>query len=74
MELKLTKTFLSKRPSRGSFTTASGNMVFQEKKYWRLFTSTLLHADLNHLAHDSFYFLGLSFLLNGYFGFLVFPI
>lgn len=94
MEYKLTKTFLSKRPSYRSFVigavalaclifffgadpekfSASGKTVFEQKEYWRLFTSSLLHADLNHLAHNAFFFGGLSALLTNYFGFWVFPV
>lgn len=94
MELRLTKTFLSKRLSSGSFLIsiislgllalffssdpkefyANADLVFNQKQYWRLFTTTLLHADLNHLAHNSFFFIGLSYLLHSYFGFWVFPI
>jgi rhomboid protease GluP len=94
MELKLTKTFLSKRPSRESFImgfiglsilllffsanqetfSANGHLVFEKQEYWRAFTTTLLHADLNHLAHNAFFFTGLAALLNNYFGFWVFPV
>ena len=53
--------------------SANGHLIFQKKEYWRAFTTTLLHADLNHLAHNAFFFAGLSGLLHNYFGFLVFP-
>lgn len=94
MELKLQKTFLSKKPSREStvvafaslfllllfFTfnqdtfSANGYQVFQKKEYWRAFTTTLLHADLEHLAHNAFFFTGLAALLHNYFGLWVFPV
>lgn len=94
MEKKLTKTYLSKRPSSNSFMIAimglsvltmffgadqsnfSGNgyLVFEKKEYWRAFTTTLLHADLNHLAHNAFFFAGLAGLLHNYFGLWVFPV
>lgn len=94
MEMKLTKTFLSKRPSSKSFMIAvmglsvltmffgadqsqfsgNGHLVFEEKEYWRAFTTTLLHADLNHLAHNAFFFAGLAGLLHNYFGLWVFPV
>lgn len=93
MELKLQKTFLSKRPSRQSFITAflglltlllfftfnqknfsaNGYQVFEKHEFWRAFTTTLLHADLDHLAHNAFFFTGLAALLHNYFGFWVFP-
>lgn len=53
--------------------SANGHQVFAKKEYWRLFTTTLLHADLVHLAHNAFFFAGLSALLFHYFGFWVFP-
>jgi rhomboid protease GluP len=92
-EYKLTKTFLSKRPTYESFLaallglacltlffgadpknfSANGYLVFEKKEYWRLITSSLLHSDLTHLAHNSFFMIGLSFLLHTYFGLWVFP-
>jgi rhomboid protease GluP len=94
MELKLSKTYLSRKPSSWSFLvgfiglvvlalffladrnllSANGYLVFEKKEYWRLFTSSLLHADLVHLAHNAFFFAGLSALLFQYFGFWVFPV
>ena len=53
--------------------SANGNQVFEKKEYWRLFTTTLVHADLNHLALNSIAFTILALLLNTYFGALVFP-
>lgn len=94
MELKLNKTFLSRKPSPTSTMvaaislailllffgfnektfSANGYLVFEKHEYWRAFTTTLLHADLNHLAHNAFFFTGLAALLNNYFGFWVFPV
>ena len=94
MDKKLTKTFLSKKPSSQSFMvalmglaaltmffgaeqsqfSANGILVFQKQEYWRAFTTTLLHADLNHLAHNAFFFAGLAGLLHNYFGLWIFPI
>ncbi len=56
------------------FFSANGHLVFEKGEYWRAFTTTLLHADLNHLAHNAFFLLGLSTLLHSYFGFWVFPV
>lgn len=53
---------------------ANGQMVFAEGKYWRAFTTTFVHADYKHLAHNSVFFTGLAILLNNYFGNLVFPV
>lgn len=54
--------------------SASGELVFDQKEYWRAFTTTLLHADLNHLAHNAFFFTGLAALLHNYFGYWIFPV
>lgn len=53
---------------------ASHELVFTQGQYWRAFTSALLHADLTHLSHNAFFFTGLAFILNGYFGPFVFPV
>lgn len=54
--------------------SASGHLVFQEQQYWRAFTTSLLHADFNHLASNAFFFAGLASLLYNYFGFCAFPV
>lgn len=54
--------------------SANGFLVYTKGEYWRAFTTTLLHADLNHLAHNAFFLLGLATLLHNYFGFWVFPV
>lgn len=54
--------------------SANGFLVYEEGEYWRAFTTTLLHADLNHLVHNAFFLLGLATLLHNYFGFWVFPV
>lgn len=70
ISLALMALFFGANPE--SFS-ANGFLVYEEGEYWRAFTTTLLHADLNHLAHNAFFLLGLSTLLHNYFGFWVFP-
>ncbi len=53
---------------------ANGKVVYENGQYWRAFTTSLLHGDLNHIASNSFFFTGLAVLLNTYFGFWVFPV
>jgi rhomboid protease GluP len=48
--------------------------VFGHHQYWRLITGQLVHSDWNHLADNLFSFILLSYLLNGYFGFGIFPL
>jgi rhomboid protease GluP len=54
--------------------TANAVLVFGHHQYWRLFTAPLLHADLEHLTSNALFFAGLAYLLNGYFGFWIFPL
>ena len=52
---------------------ASQSSVFERGEYWRLFTSMLVHADVQHLLANSVVLAVLAFLLYGYYGALVFP-
>ncbi len=52
---------------------ASGERIFQYGENWRLFTTMFVHADLQHLLANAIGFGALSYLLYGYFGFLVYP-
>lgn len=71
ISLALMTLFFGANPE--SFS-ANGFLVYEKGEYWRAFTTTLLHADLNHLAHNAFFLLGLATLLHNYFGFWVFPV
>lgn len=42
-------------------------------EYWKLWTSLFLHQDLGHFLSNLVLFVPFSLLLNGYFGFWVFP-
>jgi rhomboid protease GluP len=55
------------------FLPASREAIFGRSEYWRLFTSILAHADLEHFAANALVFGLLAFLLYGYYGALVFP-
>jgi rhomboid protease GluP len=68
--LSLVLVFMTSRDN----LSANGHLVYGKHQYWRAFTTTLLHADLNHLAHNAFFFTGLAALLHHYFGFFVFPL
>ena len=54
--------------------SATPAQVFAGHEYWRAFTTSLVHADLEHFLANSFFFAGLSYLLYGYFGLWVFPV
>ena len=48
--------------------------VLVEQEYWRLLTTTAIHADLTHFLSNAILFALFTFLLYGYFGFWVFPV
>lgn len=52
---------------------ASGKLVYEDHQYWRALTTSLVHADMNHLGHNLLFFTGLSILLNHYFGWFIYP-
>jgi rhomboid protease GluP len=56
------------------YLSANSSQVFGHHEFWRAFTSPLLHADLEHLTSNALFFAGLAYLLNGYFGFWIFPV
>lgn len=58
----------------GSWLTASREQVIGGHEYWRLFTTIGVHGDLKHFLSNSFFFVGLAFMLNGYFGAVAFPL
>jgi rhomboid protease GluP len=47
--------------------------VFAGHQYWKLFTSILVHADLNHFLSNAFGLFIFGYLLYGYFGGIVYP-
>ena len=61
-------------PSLLNLLAASQHQVVGEQEYWRLLTTTAIHADLTHFLSNSLLFAFFSFLLYGYFGFWVFPV
>ncbi len=53
--------------------SASGSQVFSKHEYWRAFSTTLVHADYNHLMMNSAFFSLFAMLLHAYYGTLIFP-
>ncbi len=53
---------------------ANAIQVFQHFQYWRLWSTLLIHGDLNHLLSNLFLFVILGYFLAGYFGLLFFPL
>ena len=63
-----------RNPSLLNLLAASQHQVVGEQEYWRLLTTTAIHADLTHFLSNTILFAFFSFLLYGYFGFWVFPV
>ena len=61
-------------PSLLNLLAASRHQVVGEQEYWRLLTTTAIHADLTHFLSNTILFAFFTFLLYGYFGFWVFPV
>jgi rhomboid protease GluP len=53
--------------------TASREEIFQSHEYWRLFTTTAMHADAVHFFSNALFFWIFAYFLNGYFGAWIFP-
>lgn len=54
--------------------TASGQQVFGQNEWWRLFTTMLVHADTVHLAVNSIALAILAWLAYGFFGTWIYPV
>ncbi len=54
--------------------SATHKAVFHESQYWRLLSSLLVHSDLRHLLSNSLLLFVFAYLLNGYFGWILFPL
>ncbi len=63
-----------RNPSLLNLLAASRHQVVEEQEYWRLLTTTAIHADLTHFLSNAILFTFFTFLLYGYFGFWVFPV
>lgn len=53
---------------------ATPQKVFQQKQYWRLWTTLFAHGDFGHLFGNALLFFPLAFILTGYFSFWYFPV
>ncbi|AZZ37018.1 rhomboid family intramembrane serine protease [Bdellovibrio sp. qaytius] len=53
--------------------SASRELVFSQKQYWRLWSALFAHGDIGHLFGNLFLFVPFSLLLTGYFNFSLFP-
>ena len=56
-----------------NWMSATPNLVFTHREYWRLWTAFLIHADAGHLLGNLFLFLPMTYVLVGYFGLWLIP-
>jgi len=61
-------------PSLLNLLAANRHQVVGEQEYWRLLTTTAIHADLTHFLSNAILSAFFTFLLYGYFGFWVVPV
>lgn len=61
-------------PGALSEAAVSQDGLFVEGHWWSLWTALFAHADIAHLLSNVMMFFIFGLLLNGYFGFLVFPV
>ncbi len=74
MVLLLVSLLCWRNPSLLNLLAASRHQVVGEQEYWRLLTTTAIHADLTHFLSNALLFALFTFLLYGYFGFWMFPV
>lgn len=53
---------------------ATRNGVLENREYWRLITSIMVHADMGHLLSNILFIALFSYLLFGYYGIWVHPV
>lgn len=58
----------------GEYLAASPGKVFGMGEYWRLFTSSLIHADLAHFLSNSFMLIIMGYFVNYHYGTVAFPL
>lgn len=58
----------------GEYLAASPRTVFGMGEYWRLFTSSLIHADLSHFLSNSFMLAIMGYFVNYHYGAVAFPL
>lgn len=56
------------------FLAASPERVLTNNEYWRLFTSSFIHGDLEHLLSNSFMLTLMGYFVSSQYGIKIFPI
>lgn len=61
------------RSSLSPYLSVSGENIYRDHEYYRLFTALFVHADFGHLLSNAPLFLIFGWFLHGFFGSFVFP-
>ncbi len=61
------------KPEFGALLPVSGEAVFQQGHWWRIWTACFAHADTGHLFSNLLFFVILGRFVNGHFGVWLFP-
>jgi len=71
--LVMSNVYWNFSPGIGDLLAASPEKVFASKEYWRLFTSSFIHADLAHLLSNSLMMTIMGYFVIYQYGVLIFP-
>lgn len=69
-----TSLFLNDLLRADEWMPASFTSVFQEKQWWRLWTTLFAHGDLGHVSSNLFLFIPFAYFLSSTFGLFLFPV
>jgi rhomboid protease GluP len=72
--LLMSHVYWNFNPGLGEMLAASPNKVFRDGQYWRLFTSTFIHADMSHLLANSYMLAVMGYFVNYHYGAKAYPI
>lgn len=61
-------------PGVGEQLPVSGEAVFVQRQWWRIWTACFAHADIAHLLSNLVLFVILGRFLGGFFGYWLFPV
>jgi len=67
-------TYIGNYFNADAWMSASGESVFQNHEYWRLWSTLFAHGDLGHIMGNLFLFAPFAFFLIGHFSAWYFPL
>lgn len=61
-------------PPLSAFLSASPNQVFVQGEYWRLFSTSFIHGDMDHLLSNSLMLFILTYFVSSFYGIKMAPV